>query len=207
MNKSERTAVLRRLKPATWYSFCQFEAMHLDEEVKITKAELAMKLDLSLPTLTKNIQTWISHNLVQEIDGGFSIAQLDRKPSNISEEPIVREFKTAKDIIDYWCIEYEKVYGTRYIVTNWVVAASQVKKLLRYPDDDIRATLTAAVTLYERTWAKPAYPRPTLGQVCSWLYVQAQPYGIREEHTVSQATEAPVCGANLLNELEAKGWL
>ena len=52
MNKQERRAVLSRLKPATWYAFCQMESMH-EEEVQISRAELAMKLDLSLPTLAK----------------------------------------------------------------------------------------------------------------------------------------------------------
>jgi len=119
MNKSERTSLLRRLKPATWYAFCQMEAMHHDEEIKISRAELALKLDLSLPTLATHIKTWVSHNLVQEIDGGFHIAQLDGQPSNIKEAPIVREFRNAKDIIDYWCIEYEKVYGTPYRISNY----------------------------------------------------------------------------------------
>ena len=96
MNKSERTAALRRLKPATWYAFCQMEAMH-EEEIKISKSKLALKLDLSLPTLAKHLATWASDNLVQEIDGGFRIAQMDGQPSKITEDPIMREFKSPKD--------------------------------------------------------------------------------------------------------------
>jgi len=203
MNKSERVALLRRLKPATWYAFCQMEAMH-EEEIKISKSELALKLDLSLPTLTKHLATWASHNLVQEIEDGFRIAQMDGIPGNITEDPIIREFKNAKDIIDYWCDIYKEVYGTSYVVNNWAMAQSQMKKLLRYPDDEIRAPLMAVVTLYGNTWAKPAYPRPTLGQVCSWLFVQAQPYAIKSS---PEATEAPESSANLLSKLEAKGWL
>ena len=203
MNKQERRAVLSRLKPATWYAFCQMESMH-EEEVQISRAELAMKLDLSLPTLAKHLATWASHNLIQEIDGGFHIAQMDGQPSNITEEPVFREFKNAKDIIDYWCDCYLGVYGTPYVVNNWAMAQTQVKKLLRYTDMEIKGTLLAVVTLYGNTWAKPAYPRPTLGQVVSWLFVQAQPYAIK---TSSEAPEGTVSSSNLLNELEAKGWL
>ncbi|MDR3584626.1 MAG: hypothetical protein P4L59_04795 [Desulfosporosinus sp.] len=150
MNKQERASLIRKLKPLTWYTFCQMEALN-PEEVIISKSDLMMQLSVgSLPTLSKYLTTWESYGLIRTIPGGYVITQLDGQPSGIPEEPVVREFTNAKSIIEYWCSLYEIEYGRAYSVTNWIVAQTQVKKLLRYPDAEIKATLQAIITLYER---------------------------------------------------------
>ncbi|WP_407310630.1 hypothetical protein [Desulfosporosinus sp. SB140] len=39
---------------------------------------------------------------------------VDGQPSGIKEEPVQREFKSAKDIITFWCEIYEEHYGRPY---------------------------------------------------------------------------------------------
>lgn len=204
MNKNERAAVIRKLKPATWYAFCQMESLYPEEAI-VTRNELAQQLGICLQTLNKYLAIWESHKLIREVQRGFIIAQMDGQPSGVTEEPVEREFKNARDIINYWCHIYEEQYGRPYTVNNWAMAQAQVKKLMRYQDAEIKATLLAIVSLYDRTWAKPNYPRPTLGAVCSWLYQQAQPYAVVT--TDSPDVEVEPDHENLLEEMEAKGWL
>ena len=120
----------------------------------------------------------------------------------------MREFKSAADILNYWCDCYEETYGQRYVVSNTVVAYSQLKRLLTNSDDELKGTIKAAITLYGRLWATPSYTRPTIGQLSSWLFAQAQPYAISDTaNTVLQTAESVATGSELLSAIEAKGWL
>jgi len=207
MNKREKKAILSRVKPATWYAYCQMEAW-FDDTVVITKADLALRMGLSGPTLTKTLSVLASHKLVTSIAGGFRITQMDGADGEVSEIAIVREFKNAADILNYWCDCYEETYGQRYVVSNTVVAYSQLKRLLANSDDELKGTIEAAITLYERLWATPSYTRPTIGQLSSWLFAQAQPYAISATaNTVLRGDESVTTGSELLSAIEAKGWL
>jgi len=179
-----------------------------DETVVITKADLALRMGLSGPTLTKTLSVLASHKLVTSIAGGFRITQMDGADGEVSEIAIVREFKNAADILNYWCDCYEETYGQRYVVSNTVVAYSQLKRLLANSDDELKGTIKAAITLYERLWATPSYTRPTIGQLSSWLFAQAQPYAISATaNTVLRGDESVTTGSELLSAIEAKGWL
>jgi hypothetical protein len=116
-------------------------------------------------------------------------------------------FKNGREIINYWCDLYQERYGRSYVVNNWSIATNQVNKLLIYPDEEIKGTVEAIISLYDKTWASPQYPRPTLGQVCSWLFVQAQPYSVKQAPEVPETTGSSQGGPDLLDELESKGWI
>jgi hypothetical protein len=181
------------------------EALNPGQEVPTTKKDLMEQLMIgSSTTLNKNLDIWESHRMIRRVKGGFLIAQLDGGVSGISETPIVRIFKNAREVVNYWCDLYEQHYGQPYIINNWAIAANQLNKLLIYSDEEVKGTLEAIISLYDTTRANPKYPRPTLGQVVSWLFVQAQPYAVKGQ------TEAPGSAednTNLLGDLEAKGWL
>lgn len=110
MNKQEHASLLRKLKPQTWYTFCQMESMFDTEEVKVTKSDLVPKLGISMPSLTKYLATWESHGMIRQVQGGYIIAQMDGQSSGITEGPVEREFRNARDIINYWCSIYEERY-------------------------------------------------------------------------------------------------
>lgn len=129
MNKNERAILLRKLKPLTWYYFCQMEALNPGQEVPITKKELMEQLMIgSTATLNKYLDIWVSHRMIRRIKGGYLIAQLDSGVSGISEIPIVRIFKNAREVVNYWCDLYELQYGQSYIINNWAIAANQLNK-------------------------------------------------------------------------------
>ncbi|WP_407310626.1 hypothetical protein [Desulfosporosinus sp. SB140] len=208
MTKNERACLLRKLKPLTWYYFCQMEALNPGQEVPITKKILMEQLMIgSTATLNKYLEIWESHRMVRRVQGGFLVAQLDGGASGISETPIVRQFKNSREIINYWCDLYQERYGRSYVVNNWSIATNQVNKLLIYPDEEIKGTLEAIISLYDKMWANQQYPRPTLGQVCSWLYAQAQPYAAKQAPGALEVTGSSQDGPDLLDELESKGWI
>lgn len=202
MNKKERNNVLKKLKPQTWYLFCVVEASY-DKEVEISKAKLAVELNISMPTLAKYLANWESLGLIREVPGGFCITQIDGQPSGITGEVKERKFKKAKDIIDLWCELYLEEYGVRYTVSNWAMAQKQVKKLLAYSDEEIEGGVTAVVRLYPTKWISAAYPRPTLGALSSWLFQQALPYA----DTSVKEDAVDIDSENLLSDLESKGWI
>lgn len=201
MNKKERSNVLRKLKPQTWYTFCMLEATH-DAEVTISRIKLAAELDISEATLAKCITTWKDYGLIRMIPGGFIIAQLDGVESGIKPDVIPRKYNKAKDIVDEWSKVYYQHYGEPYLISNWGMTLKNVKKLLIHSDEDIEGTIYSAITLYQGKWVNPKYPRPTLGQFCSWLFAQALPYAerqVKQDH--SDENE------NLLDDLVGKGWI
>jgi len=191
MNKMERLGLLRNFTPQTWFYFCKMEASH-DKEVMISRQDLSLKLDLTPQTMGKYLATWEAHGLVQQIDGGFVITQLDGQASNATADPVVREFKNACDVINFWCDLYKTQYGQTYSISNWAATQANVKKLLRYTDDEIRSTFQAILSLYGKNWANPKYPRPTLGAVCSWLFVQAEPFLLLSLQEHSQRSQLPM---------------
>jgi hypothetical protein len=161
----------------------------------------------STPTMNKYLEIWESHRMIHRGKDGYKLAQLDGSSSGISAVPIVRQFRNAKSIINYWGDLYEEHYGMIYPISNWGIAAKQIGKLLDYSDGEIEGTLRAIIRLYDTTWSSPKYPRPTLGAVCSWLFVQAQPYAVKSPDVMPEVTGASVSCPSLLDELEAKGWL
>lgn len=210
MDKKERLSVLTKLKPQTWHTFCMIEAMY-GKEIETSKVKLATQLNISLPTLSKYLAIWKSLGLILDIPGGFAIAQLDGTPSSITGEVKERSYKTSRDLIAIWCDVYVEEYGEAYNVSNWGMAQKQVEKLLAYSDEEIEAGIATAIKLYATKWVNPRYPRPTLGALCSWLFQQALPYA--EVEKKSNVSLDALCTTNMKNEenllddLEAKGWI
>ena len=109
MTKNERACLLRKLKPLTWYYFCQMEALNPGQEIPITKKALQEQLMIGSPqTLNKYLEIWESYRMIRRVQGGFLVAQMDGGVSGISETPIVRQFKNAREVVNYWCDLYEE---------------------------------------------------------------------------------------------------
>lgn len=203
MNKQQRATVLRQLTPATWYTYCVMEASYETAEITETKAKLAAKLNISVPTLNKYLTAWETVGLIQRKPGGFIITQLGEAASEL--KPKAANRLVPKDVIAYWCKKYEEHYYTPYYVSNWGLATAQAKMLLAvYSDEDVKGVIDVVMRLYESKWASPNYPRPTLGQLSSWLAQQALPYVERREDAKDEETGA---GESLLADLESKGWI
>lgn len=81
---------------------------------------------------------------------------------------------TSKDVIHYFCKRYEERYGVRY-VPNYARDGALVKnKLLKnYDGETLQAIIDVVIDEYDNRWKKGQYPRPTIGQLGSWLANEA----------------------------------
>lgn len=84
-----------------------------------------------------------------------------------TEEP---QFKNAKDVVTYFLQKYQEHYGVQANVA-WQRDMSLVKKKIvgKYSDVQIKQMIDTTITEYDSRWKKPAYPRPTISAMCSWL--------------------------------------
>lgn len=93
---------------------------------------------------------------------------------NIREEDNKLLFNNAREILQYFRNQYYNKYGVVYS-PNWVRDTSMIKKKLmpNYTDVEIKAIIDVVFEEYDKRWAKPNFPRPTIGQLCTWLPNQA----------------------------------
>lgn len=93
---------------------------------------------------------------------------------NIREEDNKLLFNNAREILQYFRNQYYNKYGVVYS-PNWVRDTSMIKKKLmpNYTDKEIKAIIDVVFEEYDKRWAKSNFPRPTIGQLCTWLPNQA----------------------------------
>lgn len=93
---------------------------------------------------------------------------------NTGDEPSkplpVEELKNASDVVKYFCKKYREAYGIPYN-PNFSRDASMVKnKLVKsYSMTQIKSIIDLTFEQYDRNWATQVYPRPTVGQLCTWI--------------------------------------
>jgi hypothetical protein len=207
MTKNERACLLRKLKPLTWYYFCQVEAHPIGKDIPITKKAIQELLMIGESSLNGHLATWNSYQLIRRVQGGYLVTQMDGSEHEVSLEPVKRILKNSTAIIKYWCDMYEQHYGTPYVISSWAATAKQAGKLLVYPDEEIKAVFEVIISLYDTVWTNKQYPRPTLGAVSSWLFVQAQPYVVKSPEAIPEGTGSSESSSNLLQDITDKGWL
>lgn len=102
------------------------------------------------------------------------VIDLDNPVSEIIEKEVVdKSRKTSKQFVEYYCKIYKETFGVDYKVM-WARDLSKMKTLtLTYTDEQIEAMVFTAITEYKKRWANPNFPAPTIGQVTSWMGVQA----------------------------------
>lgn len=126
------------------------------------------------------------------------------KPS----EPLpVEKLKNASDVVKYFCKKYREAYDVPYN-PNFSRDASMVKnKLVKtYTMEQIKAMIDVTFEQYDQAWATQGYPRPTIGQLCTWIpnkafaVLQARE---KKQADIKKQMEAPTPTAeDLIAELE-----
>lgn len=94
----------------------------------------------------------------------------DKTDNNCINVNIAEELKNAPGIIKYFCKKYYETYSVEYNV-NWQRVSSMVKnKLIKtYSLGQIKDIIDVTFKEYDRAWASDKYPRPTIGQLVTWI--------------------------------------
>lgn len=78
-------------------------------------------------------------------------------------------FKNGKDVVAYFTRKYREAYNVNYSV-SWGRDGANGKKLLEtFGPDKVKDIIDVVFEEYEDRWKKAKYPRPSLGQIASWL--------------------------------------
>jgi DNA-binding Lrp family transcriptional regulator len=135
-----------------------------------------------------------------------------------NELPITETVETKqpmkpKDALIEWGRKYTEKYGVNYAI-SWGRDTKLMKKLLdTYGEERLMEIFDVILRLYSQKWQSKQYTRPTIGQMSSWLAVQAEPYASanmedtkekEEFETVEITTED---GTDLMDEWEKRGWI
>lgn len=101
-----------------------------------------------------------------------------------NQETVLRH---PRDVIEYFCKCYRDCYTVNYN-PNWSRDVGPVKnKLLAvYTSEQIRRIIDTVFAEYEIRWKKEKYPRPSIGQLVSWLSNEA--LAVAEEKQERPAT-------------------
>ncbi|WP_163530911.1 helix-turn-helix domain-containing protein [Halobacillus ihumii] len=139
-------------------------------------------------------------NVKQSSQGGCETAiaqelekEFELEPSNENQEQDNILFKNAKDVVNYFRNKYFETYESTY-QPNWGRDSAMIKnKLLsNYTDEEIKTILDTVFAQYDKRWANGQFPRPTIGQICSWLANKAlgvAKYSEQEEAKVEAESE------------------
>ncbi|MBC9785492.1 helix-turn-helix domain-containing protein [Heliobacterium chlorum] len=94
-----------------------------------------------------------------------------------------------KEVISYFSQKYRERYSVNFSV-NWSRDMLLAKRLLNdFTADQIRTIINIVFERYDTTWKKDKYPRPSLGQLASWLGNQALALAQEEKTTVEPVKE------------------
>lgn len=106
-------------------------------------------------------------NVTQGLQEGITISNNNQKNYN-QEQDII--FENSKEVLQYFRKKYFDKYKVAY-QPNWGRDQSMIKtKLLStFTDSQIKSIIDIVFEEYDKRWAKPNFPRPSIGQLCSWL--------------------------------------
>jgi hypothetical protein len=96
--------------------------------------------------------------------------QYKQKP--YEQEPKEQDilFNNAKEVLQYFRNKYFEKYNVAY-QPNWGRDQAMIKNklLANFTDSQIKDVIDIVIEEYDKRWAKRQFPRPTIGQLCSWL--------------------------------------
>nr|BDD45006.1 hypothetical protein 1 [Bacillaceae bacterium] len=144
-----------------------------------------------------------------EVQGGSlgyvkQIAQEQEKDIELypnKQEPKKQDiiFANAKAVLDYFRKQYFNKYNVVY-QPNWGRDSAMIKNTLlkNFTDTEIKTIIDVVFDEYDKRWAKPQYPRPSIGQLCSWLGNKA--LGIAAQRKAEEARIANEAASGELSD-------
>nr|WP_279287040.1 helix-turn-helix domain-containing protein [Heliobacterium chlorum] len=107
--------------------------------------------------------------------GSGTVGNTDINPTDLTH---------PKNIIEYFCEKYRQRYTVNYN-PNWKRDVGLVKNKLVavYEPVQIRMIIDTVFAEYDTRWKKDAYPRPSIGQLATWLSNEALAVGEEQQQT------------------------
>ncbi|MFT4413171.1 helix-turn-helix domain-containing protein [Fredinandcohnia humi] len=118
------------------------------------------------------------------------------------------EFKNAKEVLTYFCKKYRETYSVNY-TANWGRESAQIKNKLmeNYSASQIKQIIDMIFENYDTRWKTKDFPRPTVGQLVTWLPNKALALieeKLEEEQQFKQAMSVEEHGGRSLDEILAR---
>lgn len=112
----------------------------------------------------------------------------------VEDKTLPVELKTVKDVLRYFNRKYYAVFGA-FPSIDWARHGKLVKDKLMpiYTPGQLKQIVDVACEQYQKRWASPNFPRPTIGALVSWLAAQA--LAVAEENEKEQARLADAMSA------------
>lgn len=134
-------------------------------------------------------------------------SQLNNK-ATVEDGDLPVELKTASAVMQYFYEKYREVFGA-FPSVNWMRHGKLVKDKLMpiYTPEQLKKIIDMSCEQYEKRWASPNFPRPTIGAIVSWLAAQALAVAETEETEQARLTEAmnaPKHGGRDINDILSK---
>lgn len=156
---------------------------HMDSncECFVTQEELAKTLGVTRRTIIKRMQKLVEST----VDGKPVIHKEVFRKAGTGSGTHTRyslpdtndtEKYTARDVINYWCKAYEEEYDLKYM-PNWARDTGMVSNKIvgQYDRKLVEAVIDYVMEHYVQRFGNKQYPKPTIGQLCSWMFNSVAP--------------------------------
>ena len=143
-------------------------------------------------TKVNNRVTNTDNNVTQEGQGvvtqGLQEEELEFKKTQREEEELV--FDNARSVLDFFRQKYFEKYDVAY-KPNWAKDQATIKKqiMATYSDHQIVQIIETVFDKYDTEWANEKFPRPTIGQISSWLGNKALAMAQDKQHEAEKVDE------------------
>lgn len=180
----------------------------------VTQEQLSKQIGVSIPTINKRVNKLLNARIngqplllreklkkrgniqsskytLPNVD--YGIPEVEHLMPVVVEEVKEVEVKgsyNAKSVINYWCEGYEEKFGQPYMVM-WGRDATVVKnKIVKmYDEETVKVVIDYVMDNYLVKWGTKQYPRPTLGQLCGWMFNSALAFVDTQKVEVVSADE------------------
>lgn len=124
-----------------------------------------LNVSSGLDTITGNMSFELDTNNIKKNNNN------NINNSDETSKPLpVENFNNAPGALNYFCKKYRETYGVEYNVSYKRDASMIKNKLLKnYSMTQIKDIIDITFEQYDHSWATQGYPRPTIGQLVTWI--------------------------------------
>jgi Helix-turn-helix domain len=127
------------------------------------------------------------HNVTPTLQEEYPVSKNNQYKKNNHNNNL---FNNSKEVLQYFRDKYFKKYNVVY-QANWARDCSMIKNKLmaNFTDYEIKSIIDIVFEEYDNRWANARFPRPSIGQLCSWLPNEALAI-IKKRQEEAEAIEA-----------------